>query len=137
MKKVLGWIFNRWTLGSVLLLALSLIIWFVGPLVAIGELRPLDSERARWITILVLVLLFVLWAVWRTWRARRGNEVVVNQLLAAPQGEARTPQESADLAAVRQRFEQAMGTLRKARFGGGKNGGLGARLSGRYLYELP
>ncbi len=140
MKKVLGWIFNRWTLGAVLLFALSLIIWFVGPLVAIGELRPLDTERSRWITIGVLVLLFVLWAVISIWRARRGNEVVVNQLLSAPQGEARTPQESADMAAVRQRFEQAMGTLRKARFGaGGKpgSGGLSARLSGRYLYELP
>jgi type VI secretion system protein ImpL len=139
MKKVLGWIFNRWTLGAVLLFALCLIIWFVGPLVAIGELRPLDTERSRWITILVLVLLFVLLAALRVWRARRGNEAVVNQLLAAPSGEPKTPQESADMSAVRQRFEQAMGTLKKARFGAGKEGGggLAARLSGRYLYELP
>ncbi|MBI5255431.1 MAG: type VI secretion system membrane subunit TssM [Burkholderiales bacterium] len=138
MKRVLGWIFNRWVLGAVLFLAMSLVIWFVGPLVAIGQYVPLDTERARWITIGVLLLIVVLWATWRVWRARRGNEAVVNQLLAAPAGD-KGPGESADMAAVRQRFEQAMGTLRKARFGGGAAGGSGlaARLSGRYLYELP
>jgi type VI secretion system protein ImpL len=143
VKKVLGWIFNRFTLGAVLLIALSLGVWIIGPLIAIGDMRPLDTERSRWITIGVLVLLFVLWAALSVWRARRGNNKVVDQLLAAPPPGAApaTPQESADLAAVRQRFEQAMGTLRKARFGGPAGakggGGLTAKLSGRYLYELP
>ncbi len=144
MKKVLGWIFNRFTLGAVLLIALSLVIWIIGPMIAIGDLRPLDTERSRWITIGILALLFVLWAALSVWRARRGNNKVVDQLLAAPPPGAApaTPQESADLAAVRGRFEQAMGTLRKARFGAGANGakgggGLTAKLSGRYLYELP
>lgn len=139
MKKVLGWIFNRWTLGAVLLIALSLVIWIIGPMISIAEWRPLDTERSRWITIGVLVLLFVLWAALSVWRARRGNNKVVDQLLAAPPPGAgpATAQESADMAAVRQRFEQAMGTLRKARFGAGKGGGLTAKMSGRYLYELP
>ena len=49
MKKILGLIFNRWVLGAVLLLALAMLIWLVGPLVAIAEARPLESENARWI----------------------------------------------------------------------------------------
>ncbi|WP_284615977.1 type VI secretion system membrane subunit TssM [Aquabacterium humicola] len=137
MKKVLGWIFNRFVLGAVLLLALAFIIWFIGPIIAIGEARPLDSERARWITIGVLVLLFVIWATLSVLRKRRGNNQVVDQLIAQPATPgAPAAQESADLVAVRQRFEQALGTLRKARFGGGK-GGLAARFGGKYLYELP
>ncbi|MDE2505328.1 MAG: type VI secretion system membrane subunit TssM, partial [Burkholderiales bacterium] len=75
---------------------------------------------------------------------RRGNEQVVAAL--APAAPAAAP-ESADLAAVRQRFETALKTLRHARFGAGAGAGAGAsggplvklrqRWSGRYLYQLP
>jgi len=139
MKKVLGWIFNRWTLGAVLLIALLCLVWWVGPAVSIGEARPLDTERSRWIVTLVLLLLVAMWIGWRAWRARRGNAAVVDQLMAAPKGDGK-PAESADMAAVRQRFEEALGTLKKARFGAQGSGifaGLKARFGGRYLYELP
>ena len=51
MKKLLGLVFNRWVFAAMLLIALSLVIWIVGPLVAVAQARPLDSERARWIAI--------------------------------------------------------------------------------------
>jgi type VI secretion system protein ImpL len=136
-KKVLGWIFNRWVLLAVLLLATLSVLWIVGPLVAIGPLRPLDSERARWIATITLLLVVAVVVAWRAWRARSGNAKVVDQLVTAHKPEA---QESADMAAVRQRFADALATLRKARFGGDKGAGLRgamARWSGRYLYELP
>ena len=48
------------------------------------------------------------------------------------------PSESADLAAVRERFERALATLKRARFGsGGLLSGWSAKFGGRYLYELP
>jgi type VI secretion system protein ImpL len=136
-KRMLGWVFNRWVLAAVLLLALALLVWIVGPMVAIGSLRPLESERARGITLLVIVVAAATWMGWRAWRARRGNETVVAQLLAAPG--AGKPEESADMAAVRQRFEQALGTLRQARFGTDAKAAPGwlARWSGRFLYQLP
>ena len=138
MKRVLGWIFNRWVLLAVLLLALALVLWIVGPLVAIGELRPLESERARWMAIGLLVGLAVARVAWNRWRARHGNAAVVNQLLQAPASSAAQERESPDLAAVRQRFERALLTLRRVRLGSAE--GLprwAARLGGRYLYELP
>ncbi len=136
MKRLLGLVFNRWVLLAVLLLAVSFVIWIVGPLVAVGEHYILASETSRWLTIGVLAGLVVLTVAWRTWQARRGNTAVVNQLVAAPAGPAQT--ESADLAAVRERFERAVTTLRRARFGsGGLVAGWRARLNGRYLYELP
>ena len=75
---------------------------------------------------------------WRAWRARRGNTAVVNQLMARPPGDKKEA-ESPDMLAVRQRFEKALLTLRRARFGagGGVLAGWKAKLNGRYLYELP
>ena len=137
MKKLLGWIFNRWVLLLLLLGALSLIIWMVGPLVAVAERRPLESEASRWTTIGVLVAVALSWSLWSAWRARRGNAAVVQQLLA-PAADAGKAAEDPDLQAVRERFERAMTTLRQARFGaGGLVEGWAARLNGRYLYELP
>ena len=138
MSKLLGWVFNRWVLAAVLLLALALLIWIVGPLVAIADARPLETESSRWLTIGIVVALFVGLAAWKAWRARQGNAAVVNQLLAASPAADTSDAESPDLAAVRQRFEQAMQTLRRARFGaGGVLSGWSAKLGGRYLYELP
>ncbi|MBZ8142791.1 type VI secretion system membrane subunit TssM [Rubrivivax gelatinosus] len=136
-RKLLGLIFNAWTLLALLVLVLLALIWWVGPLVAIGELRPLDGTTARWITTLVMLALLAAALVWRAWRARRRNGEVVEQLVAAPA-------EDADLGAVRGRFEDALRLLSQARFGAGGPEGrpgawrrLGQRLSGRYLYELP
>ena len=146
MKKILGLIFNRWTLLLFVLAVLIGVIWIVGPWVAIGEWRPLDGVNARTITSVLLLVLVGLTVAWRTWRARRGNQQVVEQLMAAPQGAPASAAESADMAAVRQRFETALKTLRSARFGGHSGGvpketsrwtRLGQSLAGRFLYELP
>lgn len=136
MKKVLGWIFNRWLLLGLLLIALSLLLWIAGPLLAFGEARPLETERARTIAIVVLVLLTALRVAWGRWRARRGNAAVVQQLIqSVPDA---SPRESADMAAVRQQFERALRTLEHARFGAqGTLKGWAGRLNGRHLYELP
>ncbi|MBV9890849.1 MAG: type VI secretion system membrane subunit TssM, partial [Rhizobacter sp.] len=142
IKSVLGLIFNRWVLAAVLLLAISLVVWWLGPLIGFtvrstgATWAPLESERARWITIGSIVALFALIIAWRAWRARRGNAAVVQQLMATPASE--KERESADMSAVRQRFERALLTLKRARFGpGGVVAGWKAKLNGRYLYELP
>ena len=138
MKKLLGLVFNRWVLMAVLLAALSLVIWIVGPLVAIAGREPLETEASRWITIGTVAGLLVLSVVWKAWRARQGNAAVVNQLMTSPAGAAGKEAESPDLAAVRERFERALLTLKRARFGSGKLlAGWSAKLGGRYLYELP
>ena len=105
---------------------------------AIGEVRPLESERSRWIAIGALAGLIAVIGAWNAWRARQGNAAVVKQLMAAPADASQKDADSPDLAAVRARFEQALLTLQRARFGSGKMlSGLAAKLGGRYLYELP
>jgi len=157
IRKLLGWIFSRWTLAVLGLLALSLVIWWVGPAVSVGTARPFERATVRWICIGVLWALVLGGLLWQRWRAGRRNQAVVDQLLAAPVAGSASPAESADLAAVRQRFEKALLTLRRARFEGPAGGGSGAaaggkkgwpawrdrlagrfaHLGGRYLYELP
>lgn len=135
MKRVLGWIFNRWVLLAVLLVAMALVLWIVGPLVAIGDWRPLDSSASRWITIGAIVGLVAVWIAVGRWRQQRGNAAVVQQLLTTPDDAER---DSPDMAAVRERFEQALSTLQRARFGAGPDGPRWlAKLGGRYLYQLP
>ena len=82
MKKLFGLIFNRWVLLALLLLLLLAVIWVVGPMVAIGEWRPLDGVTARWIVTGVLLGLCAAWLALRAWRARKGNQQVVEQLLS-------------------------------------------------------
>ena len=138
IRKLLGLVFNRWVLLAVVLLAIGIVIWLIGPLLAIADARPLETESSRWIAIGVIVALAAAIVIWKRWRARRGNAAVVNQLLAAAPAADSARAESADLLAVRQRFEQAMESLRRARFGaGGLLAGWSARLGGRYIYELP
>ncbi|MBK7614584.1 MAG: type VI secretion system membrane subunit TssM [Burkholderiales bacterium] len=144
LNKLLGLLFNRWTLLAVLLLLVLLVVWLIGPLVAVGEWRPLDSERSRWILTALILLATAGVVGWRMWSARKGNAQVVAQLAAAPTGPAAAA-ESADMAAVRQRFEGALKVLRNARFSAaGAEGGakgwfkkLNERMSGKFLYELP
>ncbi|MEX8499196.1 type VI secretion system membrane subunit TssM [Leptothrix ochracea] len=132
----------------IVLLLLALLIWFGGPLLGLGNAHPLDAESHRWISIGVLTVLTLGWLAWGAWRARRKNKAVVDQLLAPPPQAVATPAgqtESADMQAVRQRFESALVALRKARFTAenqpstrsGWWSNLAARFGGRYLYELP
>lgn len=138
MKTLLGWIFNRWVLTAVLLAALAFVVWTVGPQVAVADKVPLETERARWIAIAALFGSAALVLAWNAWQARRGNSAVVNQLMAAPAAKRQEEAESPDLAAVRERFERALTTLRRARFGAGSGlSGWRAKFAGRYLYELP
>lgn len=141
MGKIFGAIFNRWTLLLVLLLALLAVVWLIGPLVAIGNWRPLESETARWVTTGLILFVTLAVIVWRVVKAKLGNAKVVNQLAAAPAGDA-GPAESPDMQAVRQRFAEALSTLKNARFGadapgGGFFGRLQNKLGGRFLYQLP
>lgn len=142
MGKIFGFLFNRWTLGALLLAALLAVLWIIGPLVAVGTWRPLESNTSRWVVTAVVLVLVVGLVVWKLVRARQGNRKVVDQLAAAPAGAAAAT-ESAEVAAVRKRFAEALATLRNARFGTSASSGQGLwarlknQLGGRYLYQLP
>ncbi len=135
--RFLSFIFNRTTLVLVGLVAISLIIWFIGPLIAIGSVVPLESEAAR---IILIVAIFVLWGVIRFlnwWNARSKNAALLSQI-AKDDGKAAatTPAGAEEIAELRRRFDAAVKTLKQSRIESSK-GGFFARFSRRYVYQMP
>jgi type VI secretion system protein ImpL len=102
-------------------LLLFLFIWFAGPYFAFADWRPLGSVWAR----LVLFALCVgIWAGLRLWRRVRSGQKS-DQLFKAVAKQTDPRAQSPDVAALRERFDEATALLKK---GGG---------TGRSLYDLP
>src|SRR5262245_62222698 len=119
MKAVLGifkLIFNRWLLLAIGIVALAMIVWWVGPTISISNFRPFESETVRWFQIAFIVAAPVVRAGWRWYKARKGNAAIADGLLkaSAPAGPDAKSEEATQL---RQRFEEALGLLKQMRFG--------------------
>src|SRR5215207_10993678 len=104
MRRIFSFVFNRTTLVLVGLVAISLIIWFIGPVISIGSVVPLESEAAR---LILIAAIFVLWAVVRFlkwWHARANNAALLNQI-AKDDGKASaaTPAGAEEIAELRRR----------------------------------
>lgn len=101
-------------------LALALLVWFGGPFIAIGEVRPFEPLFVR----LPLVLLFVIGAaVWIALIVIRRRKAVA----ALSEALAKEESSTGDGAALSSAMRDALATLKRTR---GKEGG-------DYLYDLP
>jgi type VI secretion system protein ImpL len=126
MKKFLSLLFHPITLGVFGLLVISALVWWVGPLIAFSEWRPLDTSLSRWIALAVVWLLGALRLAWVLMRRRRINAALVKGMGAGPSAAAKED------AVLQERFSQAIGLLKKAP--GAKKGLFSG---GTSLYELP
>ena len=104
------------------LLLIALVIWYGGPWLAFGPYKPLDSARERTIAIALVILAYAAFRVARLFKARRASDQLV---AAVVQQEAQQPRPTADVVQLRERFEEAVATLKQK------------RRSGHTLYELP
>ncbi len=129
MKRVFRFLARRWVITLIGLLALSLLIWFAGPLVSIADRVPLAGVLERIIAILVVFLLWALNLLRRHLLARRADSQLVEGLAdAEAQAVDSGDQASAEeVAQISERFEDAITLLRKA----------GRKRGARSLYELP
>jgi type VI secretion system protein ImpL len=136
---ILKLIFNRWVLLAIGLLALAVLVWWIGPTISIASFRPYEQEWVRIIQIAFIVLTPVARALWRYYKARRANAALTSGLLQPAPGVQATAS-SEEAAQLRQRFEEALGLLKKLRFGV-ERPSLWMRLralgSQQHLYNLP
>ena len=137
MRWLLGLLFRRWLLILILLIALALLVWWVGPTVAINNFHPFESETIRWIQIALLFLTPAVKMSWTYFRKRKADAALADGLVKqeAPPDPAR-----GEVAQLRQRFEEALALLRKRRFGTERPSlwtRLGAMGSKQFLYDLP
>ncbi len=120
---------NRRVLAIIGLAIVSLLIWFVGDAIAFYDHRPLGSAGARLGLILLVLLGFAAWESIKHYRAWRANKQLLSAIGDGASSNSALSQR--EVAELKKRFDEAMGTLRKARFddrsGGGRN----------YLYQLP
>ncbi|MFM2067384.1 MAG: type secretion system rane subunit TssM [Pseudomonadota bacterium] len=125
MKRLVQWLLSPVVMITLGLLALSAVIWWIGPLIAIAGWPPLGNVWAR-VAVLVLV-----WGCWlglqiaRAMRRRRTNAALLAGMGAGPSA---TDKEAQLLAG---RFAEAVKRLQQ---GSGKSSLFGG---GQYLYELP
>src|ERR671937_367855 len=130
MKKIRELLFNRWVLGALVVLALSLVVLLAGDALGIGERRPLESALARWLVVLVIVITWVAWELIRAWRIRRANQAMLQGIAGADADAESSARSAQEIATLQTRFKEAMTVLRKARF----KGRAGEK---QYLYQLP
>ncbi|MGH8176808.1 MAG: type VI secretion system membrane subunit TssM [Steroidobacter sp.] len=126
MKALLKMFTQQWFLVVLGLTLLSLAIWFGGPYLAFGAMKPFDTVVNRLIGILVLVVLWTLWVQLRQLKARRAGEQLAKDVSgqSAQAGRGAGPG-AAEAAQLRARFDEAIAALRSSK---GKSVN---------LYELP
>ncbi len=137
---ILKLIFNRWVLLAVGILALALLVWWIGPTISISSFRPYEQEWVRIIQISFIVLTPVVRFFWQRYKAKRANKTLTDGLLQPPPAEARPSASAEEAKLLRQRFEEALDLLKKLRFGADRPS-LWTRIralgSQQYLYNLP
>ncbi|MCD9570971.1 type VI secretion system membrane subunit TssM [Pseudomonas protegens] len=113
----------RWVIPLLGLIALSLIIWFIGPL-----LEFLVPEGRRWALIIFIFALWIGYRVFCIIQARRHAAKVLQSLAADTPPDPDSVATAEELTALRQRMDEALALLKKAKLGGDER---------RNLYELP
>lgn len=128
MAKLKAFFTHKWVVQSLGLLALSILIWLLGPLIAFAGRVPLESDLSR---ILVIVGLWVLWLIFRLlMQIRAGNteQQLVQQLVATDVDQVATA--SADeVDRLGKGFEEAMTVLKQSR--------AETKQGGQFIYQLP
>lgn len=116
----------KWLLIALGVLLIALIIWFVGPLVAIAGHVPLGS--VLWRAVVIVGGLVSAGGIWgfRRWRTARRNKAMVDDLAATPAAPAHDDADE-DVAAMNDRAAQALALMRTTRVGKSKT----------FIYELP
>jgi type VI secretion system protein ImpL len=127
MKKLWHFLFHPVLLALVGVIALSALVWWVGPMIAIGETRPLDPVWVRVAVVAALFLALALRLAIVAWNRRRTNAALVNGMAKGPSSSDR------ELATLNERFSEAIAVLKKAPAGGKRS----IFKRGAYLYELP
>ncbi|MFT6895915.1 MAG: type VI secretion system protein ImpL [Paraglaciecola sp.] len=130
LKKIFGFLTNRWVLSVLGVIFLCLFIWYVGQLLSFGSWMPLGNDTTRLVFIGVVVILWAAINIIKVARQKRTNQSIIDSLTGSTGAVNHAASASQDEVQVLQdRFKQALSTLKKSRLGG--KGGP------RYLYQLP
>ncbi|NND91249.1 MAG: type VI secretion system membrane subunit TssM [Granulosicoccus sp.] len=127
--KRLGKVFtNRLFLAFLGIVFLSLVIWFVGPLLGYNSISPLESRYNRLLAIGSMSALWFLLVLVRFIKSRRRNAQMLDSL-ASEEVSANDSASAEELQILQSKMEEAVQTLKSRNFS--RTGG------SRFIYELP
>ncbi|MBX2825483.1 MAG: type VI secretion system membrane subunit TssM [Gammaproteobacteria bacterium] len=129
MSYLLNMIKSRLFLAFCGLVFLAMIVWYVGPLLSVGDFAPLASEKNRIIVIAILTVIWLLSAIWRFFKARRDNNQMLDSLAEQPSLSPNEEASAEEVAILQDKMQAAVETLKQRNFS--KKGG------SRFIYELP
>ncbi len=127
VSKILSILTRGWFIGLIGMLFLIVLIWFVGPLIAIGSLRPFDGVAARLLAALVLLVIWAAFVLVGVLRRRKRQETLVEGMT---ENAGASADAGPEVEALRKGLQTALGELQRLRRKDGKSGRA-------YLYELP
>lgn len=108
---------------------LAYMIWAWGPMIRFGDVAPLRSMAARAILIIFIFAVWGLIKLFRAWRDKKKNTEISNDLAASAEAVDPSEEQSAEeLATLKDRFDDALKTLKKSNVSGKKL---------RSIYQLP
>ena len=132
LKRIGAILANPWVVTALAALIVGLLLWFVVPLIAIGDVKLLQSETSRLVALIILAVVWALTNVFVGQSRRAANERLIEDLEAASVvDQAKAADEAAsgeELQAIGERLRDALQLLKQSRFG--KSGGL-------RLYQVP
>ena len=136
LRRIFSFFVSRAFWVFVGVVALSLFVWFAGPLFAFADYRPLESTKVRWWIIGCLFALYFLWLLVSFWRRRRVNNLLfsgIGRIKDAVESQRKNPDVSDEVLELQNRFSDAAKTLKTMRVDGKSRTGW----SSKFIYELP
>ncbi len=129
LKKIVAFVSQTWVLSILVFLAISLLIWFVGPLFAFAGRVPLLSVNNRIIAILIFAILYIFKILFSHWRNKKRDAEIMASMVedSGPSIEDQATDE--ELTLLKNRLEESLAVL--------KNAKLGKKSGKRFLYQLP
>jgi len=132
-KRILSVLTARWFVSLIGAIILALVVWFVGPLIAVGDVRPLDSEIIRLIVVLVILVVWGIWNIISLLRTKKSNDQLVQGIAQVSAADAQAADLEAakkeEVGVLKERLDDALAMLKRAKLGKGSNR--------QYLYQLP
>ncbi|MCQ8182568.1 type VI secretion system membrane subunit TssM [Methylomonas sp. SURF-1] len=132
MERTINFFKRKWVLELIGVLFLALLIWFIGPLVAIAGVAPLESELARGITIGLLVSVWLIYRILAYRFSRQRDQKLMADLAgndAADSVHGTEAAAEAELDVLNRGFEEALALL--------KTSGRKQQRGTQFLYEMP
>ncbi|MDO1510129.1 MULTISPECIES: type VI secretion system membrane subunit TssM [unclassified Neisseria] len=134
MKKLLYFLGSRSLWVMLGIAGLIILVWFIGPLVSVGDIRPLASKSIRLAVCTAIVAIWLAKGIFRQYRESRRNAALLKEIRAAQEPILKS---ATDISSMSRQFAEMDKVLKNAKFSKSKNSLLARLEEGQYLYQMP